>query len=581
MTMHTVHRSTLISLIALCAACSGESSDAGTEFPAELVFRGGGVYTVNPEQPWAESVAIDAGRIIAVGTDEQVGSRIGASTRIVDLDGKMLLPAFGDSHVHPFNYPRCDLNGILELEELIETIRGCASAADAGAWIRGGGWFLYLFEDGNPNKSLLGELAPGHPVLLSSGDGHSSWASSAALEIAGIDSTTADPVNGRIERDPSTGEPSGTLRESASRLVSAHIPAYTPADRVEALRRGIELANSLGITSYQDASGSRQSLQAYAALDSRGELNIRATVALRANLAEGVEDLPRLEQLRDEFTGEQVRATAVKIGADGGLEPYTAPLLEPYSDRPGFYGEPNIPPEALNELVAALDAAGFQVHVHAMGDATMRMTLDAFEQARSINGVRDARHHIAHAQLIHPDDHGRFRELEVIANFQPLWAQRDGYIIDLTEPRLGPERSRWLYPIGSIAAAGARLAFGSDWPVSSMNPLDILQVAVTRARFTTYRQAGEPPPAQADGSGPSWIPEERIDLETALAAYTAGVAHLNFQETQIGTIEAGKYADLVVLDRNLFEIPANKIHEASVVLTLLAGRTVYDRDNDR
>ncbi len=569
----------LVALSAVGAGCSAESP--ATRVAAETVFRGGAIYTVDPARPWAEAVAIGGGRIIAVGSDEQVAPHVGADTRVVDLDDRMLLPSFGDSHVHPFNYRRCDLNGILEREELLETIRGCAASVDDGAWIRGGGWFLYLFEDGNPHKSLLDELAPGHPVLLSSGDGHSSWASSAALEIAGIDSTTPDPVNGRIERDPLTGEPSGTLRESASRLVSAHLPAYGPEDRVEALRRGIALANSLGITAYQDASASRQSLQAYAALHARGELNMRVTAALRVNLTERLGDLPRLEQLRAEFNSDQVRATAVKIGADGGLEPYTAPLLEPYSDRPGFYGEPNIPPEQLAELVAALDGVGFQVHVHAMGDATMRMTLDAFEHARSVNGDRDARHHIAHAQLIHPDDHGRFRDLDVIANFQPLWAQRDGYIIDLTEPRLGPERSRWLYPIGSVAAAGARMAFGSDWPVSSMNPLDILQVAVTRARFTTYRRAGEPPPAQADGSGPSWIPEERINLETALAAYTAGVAYLNFQEHETGTLEAGKYADLVVLDRNLFEVPANKIHQASVVLTLLEGRTVYDRDVDR
>jgi predicted amidohydrolase YtcJ len=252
----------------------------------------------------------------------------------------------------------------------------------------------------------------------------------------------------------------------------------------------------------------------------------------------------------------------VKLYVDGVLEGQTAALLEPYIGRGGDRGELLFEPDALNELVAALDAEGFQVHVHAIGDRAIRVTLDAFEHAVNVNGVRDSRHHIAHAQLIRPDDIPRFRRLGVYANFQPLWAYADSYITDLTEPFLGPELSRWLYPFGSVKASGATVVFGSDWSVSSMNPLEGIEVGVTRRDPT-------------DASAPVWIPEERVDLETMLVGYTRDAALVNFIEGETGTLEVGKSADLVILARDLFAIPAEEIGEVSILLTMLEGNIIY------
>ena len=541
-----------------------------TQEAADLIFRNGVVYTVDSDRPWAEAVVITGNRIVAVGSDREAEEWTGSTTRVVDLQGKMLLPSFGDSHVHPISagmeLAACNLNDILDLEELIETIRQCAERVPEGNWIRGGGWFLYLFEDGNPHKSVLDEAANGQPVLLTSADGHSSWASSRALEIAGIDADTPDPTNGHIERDPISGEPTGTLREAASALIRKHMPETTHSERREGLRLAVERANGFGITRWQDAGTARESLETYAALDKSDQLTIRSVTSLRVSVLEGLENLPRLTTLRADFGSERFQPIAVKISADGVIEAHTVPLLEPYTDRPGFYGEPFIEAEPLKELVAALDAEHFQVHVHAIGDAAIRMTLDAFEHARAVNGVRDSRHHIAHAELIHPDDIPRFGELDVIANFQPLWAQRDGYIINLTEPLIGMERSRWLYPIGSVVAAGGRVAFGSDWSVSSLNPLDGMQVAITRR-------------GPEAGPGEAWFPEETIDLATAIAGYTMGVAYLNFREKDAGSIETGKLADLIVLERNLFEIPAHEIHDVKVLLTLLGGEAVHQDES--
>ncbi len=271
-----------------------------------------------------------------------------------------------------------------------------------------------------------------------------------------------------------------------------------------------------------------------------------------------VDDLVRL---RERYQAAGIRADSAKIFADGVIESGTAALLEPYIDVP-HRGELNFPPEVLDRIVTRLDKEGFQVHVHAIGDRAIRVSLDAFEKARSVNGPRDSRHHVAHIELFHPDDIPRFQKLGVVANFQPLWAYADTYITDLTEPQLGPERSRWLYPIGSLAKSGAILAAGSDWSVSSMNPLDGIQVALTR----TDIDAPE---------GPPWIPEERVDLDTILAAYTRGGAYLQHEEALTGSLEVGKRGDLVVLEKNLFEIPETEIHRVRVLLTLLDGKEVF------
>jgi predicted amidohydrolase YtcJ len=322
------------------------------------------------------------------------------------------------------------------------------------------------------------------------------------------------------------------------------------------------MAAGFGLTSFEEADANENGLRAYAALERRGELTARIRAALHVDPDRGVQQVAELAALRERYRGRRLRPEGAKIFADGVLEARTAALLEPYLGFGDDRGTANLEPDAFRPLAAALDRAGFQIHVHAIGDRAIRMTLDALEFARKENGVRDARHHVAHLELIEPEDIPRFRSLGVVANFQPFWANGDKYITELTEPRLGPARSRWLYPIGSVVRSGAVVAFGSDWSVSSMNPLDGIDVALNRR---------EP----SRGPGPAWLPEERISLPEAIAAYTIGGAYLDFTEKETGSIEVGKAADLIVLDRNLFAIPPVQTHEAKVLLTLIEGREVW------
>lgn len=562
-------RRTLSSLLLLVLFSSGNvfaASQKNVTKTADLIFRNGAVYTLNAARAWAETVAVSKGRIVYVGPDSNAGSWIGPQTIVVDLQGKMLLPSFHDSHVHVISggleMSECQLSELTTGQQILEAVRLYAGKNPQKKWIRGSGWQLPLFPNANPHKLLLDKAVPDRPVFLYAADGHSAWANSRALEIAGVNKNTPDPKPGRIERDPETGEPTGTLREDAMALVEKHLPEYSMEDYIKGLRRGLEMANRFGITSFQDASVSEEFLKVYAELDRRGELTARIVAAMSIDPSKGTAQLARLVEMRKKYKGRRLRATAVKIFADGVIEAHTAALLEPYVGTNGDRGKANVEPDVFNPLVAALDREGFQVHVHAIGDRAIRNALDAFEFARLKNGSRDSRHTIAHIELFDPQDVPRFQRLGVIANFQPLWAYADTYITELTLPVLGPERSRWLYPIRSLANTGAVIACGSDWSVTSMNPLDAIQVAITRRGLDK-------------GPGEAWIAEEKIDLSTMLAGYTINGAYVNFEEAETGSIEVGKAADMIVLDRNLFEIAPHEIHNAKVLLTLLEGKEIY------
>ena len=555
-------RSALCVLLFLHSVAAAQSV---TSEPADTVFRGGGVYTVDAARRWAESVAVRAGRIVYVGSESGLTPWIGPQTRSIDLHGKMLLPGFHDSHVHlvggGIELGECNLNDLATMDQVLAAVRDFAERHPEKKWVRGGGWPLTL-SGGNPHKDLLDKIVPDRPVILDAFDGHSSWVNSKALELAGITKETPDPPRGRIERDPVTGEPTGTLRESAARLVIVKTPPYTHDEFVMGLRRGLKMANRFGITSVQEARVTDQHLNAFAELDKSDELTVRTVAAMGFDAAKGMSQLPQFVEWRTKFQSKRLRTNAVKIFQDGVIESRTAALLQPYLGGKDERGWLNFEPEVLNPLAAELDRLGFQIHIHAIGDRGIQTSLDALEFARDRNGRRDSRHHIAHIQLFDPPDIDRFRRLGVIANFQPYWAQADKYIVDMTLPVLGPERSRWLYPIRSMAKTGAVIACGSDWSVSTMNPLDAIQVAVTR------RGIKEP-------SGPPWMPDEVVDLPLMLAGYTINGAFLNFQESETGSIEVGKAADLIVLDRNLFEIPPREIHLAKVLLTFLEGSEVF------
>jgi hypothetical protein len=535
---------------------------------ADLVLRHAAVWTANSARPWADAVAIREGHLVYVGEDGGVDRYIGTATRVLDLAGRTVLPGFQDSHAHPLSggleLGECNLYEAETTEEIEGAIRAYAASHRDLPWIRGNGWQLPVFPDANPRKEVLDRAVPDRPAFFSAADGHSAWVNSRALAIAGITRETPDPQNGRIERDPRSGDPTGTLRESAIALVAERLPEYTAAERIGAVRRALAEANRVGITSITDADVGPEHLEAYATLDRRNELTARVTAALHTDPQVPTETMAaRLTELRARYRGgDRLSVNTVKLFADGVIEARTAALLAPYLGTGGDAGELIYPPADLAARVAAFDRDGFQIHIHAIGDRAIRVSLDALAHARQVNGARDRRPVIAHLELIDPADIARFRELGVVASFQPMWALADEYITKLTEPALGPARSRWLYPIGSVMQSGAVVAGGSDWTVSSLNPLDAIQVGITREALDA-------------GATHPWIPEERVDLSRMLAAYTIGAAFATHAERETGSLEPGKLADLVVLDRNLFATPVKEIHMARVLLTLLGGHAVW------
>ncbi len=524
------------------------------------------MYTVNESQPWAEAVVIDNGLITFVGSDEAANSYIGASTQVIDLKGRLLLPGIQDSHIHPIGSgleaSACNLNSLSGISEYRSAISSYASANPDVPWILGGGWSMAAFGPGAmPSKAILDEIVPNRPVYLTSQDGHTAWANSIALQLAGIDRETPDPIDGRIDRD-AAGEPIGSLQEGAMNLVSSVVPPTSLEENVAGLKYSLALLHSLGITAMQDASVSESTLAAYAAAEKSGDLTMRIVASIRWNRSRGLEQVADIVALRDRFKSELIDTATVKIMQDGVMENYTAAMLEPYLVPSGTRGIPMIEPELLKSIVSRLDAEGFQVHFHAIGDAAIRQSLDSVEQALTDNGQLGHRHHISHLQLIDPADIPRFSQLEVVANFQPLWAYADEYITDLTIPFIGEERARWMYPIKSVKDAGGKLAFGSDWSVSSPNPFEQIETAILRQ--DAVNNDDEP-----------FIPEERIDIETAVAAFTINAAFVNRLDAVSGSLEVGKSADMIILNQNIFEIAPELISETEVLLTLWQGNAVH------
>ena len=554
----------LLAAATVVAGCGREG--AGTP-GADLALTNGRIYTVNAERGWAEAVAIRDGRIVFVGSNEDVKAHIGAETKVVELDGRLVLPGFQDSHVHPISAGveanACNLNGLMTVDQYVAAIKKYADAHPDEPWITGGGWLMSAFGPGAlARRELIDAVVPDRPVILSSTDGHTVWVNTKALEIAGITNKTPDPPDGRIDRDPKTGAAVGSLQEGAGKLVSSKMPPTSDEQRAAGLRYAVKYLNGFGITTIQDASVDGDDLTTYRKLDDAGELTLHVIGSIWWERAQGVEQIEGMKRLRTEYTKGHVDAGTVKIMQDGVMENYTAAMLEPYLIPSKSRGIPMVEPEKLKMAVTQLDAAGFQVHFHAIGDAAIRQSLDAVEAARKANGDLGHRHHISHLQLIDAADIPRFRQLGVVANFQPLWAYADEYITDLTIPFLGPERSAHLYPIGSVQRSGATVAFGSDWSVSSPNPFEQMETAVTR--LGALGETTEP-----------FLPEEAITLPEAVAAFTINAAYTNRLEKDTGSIETGKRADLVVLDRNLFEIPPSEISDTKALVTLFEGKPVH------
>jgi hypothetical protein len=554
-------------LASLGAGCA-QKEQAAADVPAtaELALKNGAIYTVDGARSWAQAVAIRGGRIVFVGLDKDLAAHVGPATRVIDLKGRMLIPGFQDAHIHPIDSgiqaTACDVSGLKTVAEYVAAIRKYADSHPDETWITGGGWLMSAFGPGAlASRKLIDAVVPDRPVMLWSTDGHTIWVNSKALELARITNDTPNPPDGRIDRD-NHGVAIGSLQEGAADLVTAVMPADTDAKLQEGLRYAVKLLNGYGITAIQDASVDEPELKAYKAADAGGALSLRVVTSILWHHDKGLDQIPDIESLRKRYTAGHVVAGTVKIFMDGVMENYTAAMLEPYLIPGKVRGIPMEEPEQLKAIVTRLDADGFQVHFHAIGDAAIREALDAIEAARNANGDLGHRHHLAHLELIDPADIPRFRKLGAVANFQPLWAFADEYITNLTIPFLGPKRSAGLYPIGSVLRSGGVVAFGSDWSVSSANPLEEIEVAVTR-----MGPAGE--------TKTPFLPAERIDLPEAIAAFTINAAYVNHLEKETGSIEVGKLADLAILDRNLFDIPASEISNAKVLVTLFEGKPVH------
>ncbi len=554
---------------------------------ADLLFTGGPVYTVPEEgramtraesdNGWpATAAAVRDGRIVAVGTAAELGGLAGDRTTVVELRGRPLLPGFQDAHVHPvfagLTMLRCDLDGAADQADALDRIRAYAAAHPDRAWIDGSGWRMEWFPGGTPSRQLLDGATDGRPAYLTNRDGHGAWVNSAALDRAGLTELTPDPPDGRIEREPD-GAPQGTLHEGAALLVGRLVPAPTPAEQLHGLLLAQRHLHALGVTAWQDAIvgeylGFPDPLPAYLAAARDGTLTARVEGALWWDRRRGGEQLDDLLARRQGGQVGRFRAGTVKIMQDGVAENFTAGMIEPYLDasggQTGNSGLSYLDPADLAEQVTRLDAAGFGVHVHAIGDRAVREALDAFEAARASNVVSPGRHHIAHIQVVHGDDIPRFAELSVTANMQALWAAHEPQMDDLTIPFLGPQRAARQYPFGALLQAGARLAAGSDWAVSSANPLWGIHVAVNRVL----------PPGEGDPTAGPLLPSQALSLAEAMAAYTAGSAFVNNLD-ETGAIAPGYVADLVVLDRDPFAGPPAEIAEAAVALTFVAGAQVF------
>jgi predicted amidohydrolase YtcJ len=531
---------------------------------ADFVFRGGGVYTLDGDRPWAESVVVDGGSIVAVGSDGETAPYIGRGTEVVDLDGKMLLPGFQDSHTHPILGATlellCRLDDATSQEAVLEAVADCARQTSED-WVLAFGWRSSLFfPEIAPRKETLDAVVRNRPAVLIAKDMHTFWLNSRALEAVGVTRETPTPPGGVILRDPRSGEPTGALRDLALDLVLDVMPRPTAFETLAALHATLGEMNRHGYTSLLEARVSEPEMAwAYWLLDALGLLDMRVSLAVLFDPDRGLAQREAFRELREDFATDRLQARVVKIFVDGGTA-MGASASAPYAGgRPS--ADPYIPEEALAEAVTAFDTDGFSVHLHTLGDRATRSALDAIDAAKTANPDSEARHVITHLVYPQPQDVARFQSLGVIANISPWWAFRNEWTASFP-PTLGPDRERWMYPFASLERSGALLTAGSDYPFTPLDPFEAIEVGLTR-------RAPDDPRSAPLGE------DEALTLETLLAAYTINAAYQLHQEDRTGSIVAGKLADLIVIDRNLFETATESISEARVLLTLLEGEVVH------
>jgi predicted amidohydrolase YtcJ len=541
--------------------------------PIDLIIHNGALYAADGADGFDEAVAVRGNQIVRIGSDRDILRLRRPRTRVIDARGRAVIPGFNDAHLHFIGgglaLDKINLLDATSVDQIQGRIRTWTAANPDRPWILGRGWYYQPFSGGLPTRQILDAVVPDRPAYLVSYDGHTAWVNTRALRLAGITKRTPDPKNGTIVKDQRTGEPTGVLKEAAMGLVGKIVPAVTRDDRARALRAAINEAQRYGVTSVQDASTSIDDLELFDEAARGGDLKVRVYAAVAPNATLDEFTLDRLEELRRKYAdGAVFKSGALKISLDGVIEAHTAAMLAPYANRPDA-GTPKIEADALNRSVRLADARGWQLLTHAIGDRAIRMALDAYAHAERSNppAARGRRHRIEHVETVDPADIGRFGALGVIASMQPFHGSPSDAQIDVWTRNIGEDRASRGWPYRSISRSKGRLAFGSDWPVVSLNPMLGVHTAVTRTTPEGRPQAG-------------WYADERLPLKAAIDAYTSAAAWGSFDEQRKGTLKPGMLADIVVLSRDIFSAKAKTSDLASVhvVLTVFDGDVVYQRD---
>ena len=545
---------------------------------ADIVFKNGAIYTVDADNPWAEAVAINGKKISFVGDNKNVQSFVSDGTKVVDLKGKMMLPGFHDSHVHPLDMglalTRCNLFDLSDKELYLKEITKCAQEQSDEEFVIGMGFWLPDYDPNSLTKSDLDRIIPDKPAAFMDMDGHSVWVNSKMLELAEIDKDTPDPRGGVIIRDPNTGEPTGLFLDDAMFLVDFLFFEIESQESYDGATQALAMMSSGGITSFVEAMTFDGYEELFREMDSNGDLNFRVNLSLWVDPSQDNRK-EQLEIIKEQYSNDKsshVRTNMVKLFIDQGIETQTGSVFEPYYDKEGNhtenYGLLSFDQDDLVFYVTELERAGFQIHMHISGDNAIRIGLDSLEESRNTNNLSDTRNTISHVYLVHPDDVFRFAELDVVPNYQAFWAYKaDGWYEEI-ESSLGQERAETLFPFSDLHDAGAKIVLGSDWPVTTFEPLKIIEVGLTRQN-----------PYNDDDSASSHTilnERQRLDLETLIEAYTINGAYLMQQEEITGSVEVGKYADLVVLEKNLFEVAPSEIGEVKVIMTFFEGNQVFN-----
>ena len=570
--METRLASIIVSLIVVVSVAAGLIVGAQRDDrsgPVDLIVYNGALFT-GAGQPIAEALAIRNNEILRVGTNRDIKRLAGRTTQVVDAHGGTVVPGFIDAHVHfvggGLGMDRVNLLDAETLPAIEEKIRAFAKANPDRPWVLGRGWYYSPFPGGLPTRQQLDALVPDRPAYMICYDGHTAWANSRALALAGITAKTPDPPGGVIVKDPRTGEPTGVLKEAAKELMATVVPQPTRDDRLRAIRKAVGEANRLGVTSVHEAGTSAGALEQFEEVRKAGDLNVRVYAALSVIEKMTPADADAFDALRTKYAANpRLKVGAIKIMADGVIEAHTAAMLTPYSNKPTA-GPADYTPEELQRIVTMMDARGWQVMTHAIGDRAVRMTLDAYEKAAQANPAppRGRRHRVEHAETIDPADIPRFARLNALVSYMPFHANPSPAQLDVWSANIGPERAARGWICRTLQQARAPMVFGSDWPVVSFDPRLEINMAVTRRT---------PEGLPVEG----WLPDEAVSLESALEAMTSAGAYASFDEKKKGRLAPGMLADIVILSKNVFAPPPARLLDAVVDTTIFDGTVIYSR----